>query len=452
MSWGRAPANADHGGQGQQWPRSVVIGGWVCAPLVLILLVFGVVKLAGIGSDGASRTFPVYPVADVLRGELAWTAPAESTSNRLGWLAGTTLVYADVDTGQVTGVSTGDGAERWTYRLPPPVTEDAGVDRICASTRKVFMGTVAIAFQRELPGRRLVDCSGLVLLDVRTGKPVWETVRTNQGVPGLAFAGGRLVIADGNLTAYDLDSSKPLWTRGYQFEECLVGSVGGTTKVLAVAAECGSLRRHEAWTLDPATGNRRTRTTVGSKPDRANTIPAQIVSAEPLVIAYSPIGADGGETSRQAVSTLTDDRRKVGSTFQLPERARYDGVNQTVVVSGHRLVVSTEDGRLVCYDLYTGRAAWIRPDLAPDGHAEGVSSGRVFLAGSDGKVVYGVVADLSGRTGVFAADLESSVLTMLGPPLRTPFKRFSPPVIFLSGKFLYGVNSGEQFGAAFALR
>ena len=424
----------------------------MCAVVVLVLAAFGIIKLFGIGDDGGSRSFPVYPVTDVLKGELAWTAQAETTSNRLGWLAGSTLVYADRDTGQVTGIGTADGAERWTYRLPPPVREDDGVDRICATTRKVLMGTVAIAFQRELPGRRLVDCSGLVLLDLRTGKPVWETVRTNQGVPDLAFAGGRLVVADGTVTTYELDDRKPSWTRGYAAEECQVVSVGGTTKVLAVAAECGPLRRHEAWTLDPATGNRRTRATVGPKPTRATTVPAQVVSAEPLVIAYSPLGADDAETGRQIIATLTDDRRKVRSSFQLPDRARYDEAAQTVVVSGHRLVVSTDDGRLVRYDLRSGRVAWVRPDLAPDGHAEGVSSGRVFLAGSDGEVVYGMVADLSGRTGVFAADLDSSVLTMLGPALPTPFKRFSPPVIFLSGKFLYGVNSGEQFGAAFALR
>lgn len=424
----------------------------MCAALLLVLIAFGAVKLFGIGDDGGSRTFPVYPVTDVLRGELAWTAPAESTSNRLGWLAGTTLVYADQDTGRVTGIGTGDGSERWTYRLPAPVREDAAVDRICASTRKVFQGTVAIAFQRDLPGRRLIDCSGLVLLDVRTGKAVWETVRINQGVPELTFAGGRLVIGDGTVTTYELDDPKPNWIRGYQSEECQVVSVGGTTNVLAVAADCGPLRRHEAWTLDPPTGNRRTRATIGPKPTRATTVPAQVVSAEPLVIAYSPLGADDAETGRQIIATLTDDRRKVRSSFQLPDRSRYDASSQTVVVSRHRLVVATEAGRLVCYDLYTGRAAWVRPDLAPDGHAEGVSSGRVLLAGSDGVVVYGVVADLSGRTGVFAAGLDDSTLTMLGPALPTPFKRFSPPVIFLAGKVVYGVNSGEQFGAAFALR
>ena len=452
MSWGRAPANADSGGQGRRWPPSLVVGAWVCAPLLVILAVFGAVKLFGFGDDEATRTFPAYPVADVLRGELAWTAPADSTSNRLGWLFGSTLVYADQDTGRVTGISTADGTERWTYRLPPAVREDADVDRICSSTRKVSMGMVAIAFQRELPGRRLVDCSGLVLLDMRTGKPVWETVRVNQGVPDLVFAGGRLVVGDGSVTAYELDDPKPRWTRGYQSEECQVVSVAGTTKVLAVAAECGPLRQHEAWTLDPATGRRRTRTAVGPKPTRATTVPAQLVSADPVVVAYSPLGADDAETGRQTIATLTADRRTVRTSIQLPERARYDENTQTVVVSGQRLVVASDDGRLICYDLRTGKPAWVRPYLAPDGHAEGVSSGRVVLAGTDGEYVYGMVADLSGRTGVFAANLGNSTLTMLGPSLTTPFKRFSPPVIFLSGKALYGVNSGEQYGAAFALR
>ena len=116
------------------------------------------------------------------------------------------------------------------------------------------------------------------------------------------------------------------------------------------------------------------------------------------------------------------------------------------------MVVATDDGRLVCYDLRTGRPSWVRADLAPDGHAEEVSSGRAFLAGTDGKIVYGVVADLSGRTGVFGADLGTSMVTMLSPALTTPFKRITPPVMFLSGNALYGVNAGEQFGAAFAIR
>jgi outer membrane protein assembly factor BamB len=431
-----------------------VLAACVLGPVVLIAGALGAVKLFDIDGEAPGPAFPTYPVDDVLQGRLAWTAPGGSTTGRLGWLAGTTLVYADLDTGRITGLDTRDGSERWSYRLPAPVREDPGVNRICSATRRVLQGTVAISFQRDLPGRRVIDCSGLVLLDLRTGRPRWETVRPNRVAPDLAFAGGRLVIADYSVSAYDLTRSTPRWTHSFESGDgCQVVSVAGSARVVAVAAECGAVRQHEAWTLDPATGTRKTRTKVGSRPTRATSsqAQAQVVSAEPVVIAYAPVDEEQ-TSSTQILSTLTDDHLWVRSSVELPPRARYQDGSPSVLITGHRMVVATDDGRLVCYDLRTGRPSWVRADLAPDGHAEEVSSGRAFLAGTDGKIVYGVVADLSGRTGVFGADLGTSMVTMLSPALTTPFKRITPPVMFLSGNALYGVNAGEQFGAAFAIR
>jgi outer membrane protein assembly factor BamB len=387
----------------------------------------------------------------VLQGRLDWTAPAASTTDRFGWLAGTTLVYADRDTGLVTGLDTRDGTERWTYRLPPAVHADPGVDRICAATKHVLQGTVAISFQRDRPDGRVIDCSGLVLLDLRTGRTRWETVRQNRVTPDLAFAGGRLLVADVTVSAYDLAGPRPRWTRSFESDNCQVVSVAGSVRVVAVAAECGAVHQHEAWTLDSATGNRRTRVKIGPRPTRATSAHAQVVSADPVVIAYTPVDAEQADTP-QILSTLTDNRRSVRSSLELPPRASYQDGRPSVMISGRRMVVATEDGRLLCYDLRTGRTNWIRTDLAPDGHAEEVSSGRAFLAGTDGTFVYGVVADLSGRTGVFGANLDSGAVTMLSPALVTPFKRIDPPVLFLSGNDLYGVNGGEQYGAAFAIR
>ena len=420
--------------------------------MVLIAGAFGAVKLFNIDGESSRPAFPTYLVDAVLQGRLDWTAPAASTTDRFGWLAGNTVVYADRDTGQVTGLDTRDGSERWTYHLPAPVRADPGVDRICAATRHVLQGTVAISFQRDRPDGRAIDCSGLVLLDLRTGRPRWETVRENRMTPDLAFAGGRLVIADVTVTAYDLTSPTPRWTRSFESSNsCQVVSVVGGVRVVAVAAECGAVHQHEAWTLDSATGNRRTRVTIGPRPTRAASAQAQVISAEPVVIAYAPVDAEQADTP-QMLSVLTDNRRSVRTTLQLPPRASYQDGSPSVVIRGPRMVVSTEDGRLLCYDLRTGRTNWIRTDLAPDGHAEEVSSGRAFLAGTDGTFVYGVVADLSGRTGVFSANLDSGAVTMLSPALVTPFKRISPPLLFRSGKALYGVNGGDQYGAAFAIR
>jgi hypothetical protein len=221
--------------------------------------------------------------------------------------------------------------------------------------------------------------------------------------------------------------------------------------VVAVAAECGAVHQHEAWTLDSATGKLKTRVTIGPRPTRATSSQAQVLSAEPVVIAYTPADAEQTDTP-QILTTLTDDRRSVRSSVQLPPRASYQDGSPSVVISGQRMVVATDDGRLLCYDLRTGRPYWDRADLAPDGHAEEVSSGRAFLSNTDGRFVYGVVADLSGRTGVFRAQLDGGTVTMLSPALATPFKRISPPVLFMSKKALYGVNSGDQYGAAFVIR
>ncbi len=430
---------------------TALVAGCILAPFLLIGGLAAYAWLISDRSEEPASPRPTYRMAGELTGRTAWTVPATSRTDRYAWQAGQTLVYAEKVTGAFTGLSVRDGSVRWRYRLPAQVQRDANVSRICSVTAQPLNGLIGVSYQRALPGKRPVECSGLLLLDLASGKPRWDIVRQNRVQPHLTFAAGRLVVTDYGVIGYDLVTHRPAWSRHFEAsDDCQVTSLAAAQRHLAAALFCGPTRWLQAWTLDAATGAVRTRTPLGPKPARPGMSVATVLSADPVVIAHSPVDLT---TMRgdDVVSTLSDDHRQVQSSVHMPPRVVFDNddAHAAVTVSGRRMLVPTQDGRLSLIDLYSGQPVWVRVDLAPSVTARPAD---VLVATVDETTAHGLATDGTGAAAVFRADLRSGDITLLGPAsVPELVDRTAAATLFWNGSRMYGVNSGDSDTAVFAL-
>lgn len=429
-----------------------VISAFVFGPALLItgLVVLALVVLNR--DEEPEEAIPTYRTESELTGRVTWSAPAGEPGSRLGWVSGDIFAYADKRTGRFTGRATADGKVRWQYQVPKAVqAEGENSERICSTTPSAYGGVIAVSYQRmRKSGNQSVECSGLLLLDLNTGKPRWDVVRRNLVQPDLVFAGGRLVLEDYLAVGYDLTSPKPRWSK--DFGECRMRDLAGDPKVVGAAVECGPNGRVQAWLLDPATGAVRTRTNIGPAPTKPSMALSQVLSANPLVIMHSPIDLKNMH-SQSVVSTVSADGRRVQSEFPMPKHRLTDGAEPAVLVTGQRMLIPTDDGKLTSYDLRTGQPVWVRVDLAPDGHATKLTRGAVYLAGTEGRAAYGLVVDrLDERAAVFRANLETGDVAMISPVLdKPPLGRDDLAGVFWDDGRLYVLNNGDKPSEAFSV-
>jgi putative pyrroloquinoline-quinone binding quinoprotein len=418
---------------------TALVGGCILAPFLLIGGLAAFAWLRDDGSEDPASPRPTYRIDGELTGRTAWTVPATSEEDRYAWQTGQTLVYAE-KSGAFTALSVRDGSVRWRYQAVGP---------ICSVTRAPHNGLVGVSYQRAQRGNRPVDCSGLLLLDLATGKPRWDVERRNRVGTHLTFAAGRLVVTDYGVTGYDLATHRPVWSRHFEASDnCQVMSVAAAQRYLAAAVFCGDVRWLQAWTLDAATGAVKTRAPLEPKPAKPAMSITTVLSADPVVIAHSPIDLTTMR-SVDVVSTLSDDYRRVQSSVRMPPRVVMDTdtVHPAVTVVGQRMLVPTADGRLSLVDLYSGQPVWVRVDLAPSGAGD---PAEVVVAKADQTTAYGLATDITGSVAVFRADLRTGDVTLLGPASVPGLVRDAPR-LFWTGSRMYGVNGGDTGTAVFAL-
>jgi hypothetical protein len=431
--------------------------------LVIVLAVIGVLgvlAIAGVvallvwvqrvsdAEEREARSYPTYPAAHSLPGRPTWVTPVDPKgATRYSWRSGELVVYADERTAQVTALSARDGRKRWTYQVPA-----APVDYRLCSRSEAAGGLIALTYPRGTGER---DCSGLVLLDLATGKPRWNLVRPNriQGI-GLAIAGDRLVLADLDLAGLDLRTGAVRWSQRERDLGCGVAELLATARTVAATAKCGPTGRREAWTLDPATGRPLTRVALEPTPAKPQMSLARLKSAEPLVVALTVVNLRSMR-SADVLTTLAAGNRAVQSSITVPESESAVLVEEpsALAISGHRLVLPGRDGRLTGWNLKTGRLVWVRDKIAPDGGASRLTLSKVLIAGADRSGVYGVaVGQTEPGAGVFRVDPGSGAITMISPQLdETLIDSYGDVRLFWSGG-LYGVSDARGHPVAFGLR
>jgi outer membrane protein assembly factor BamB len=372
-------------------------------------------------------------------------------STRFAWRTGDLLIHADRRQGVVTALSARDGAMRWAYQLPARPQTDPIDERIC-SRSEATGGLIALTYPR---GTRDGDCSGLVLLDVATGKPRWNLVRPNriQSI-GLAITGGRLVVADLDLAGLDLRTGAVRWSHRERDLGCGIANVMATARTVAATASCGPTGRREAWTLDPVTGRALTKVALEPTPAKPTMALAELKSAEPLVVALSVVNVRAMRSAAQ-LTTLAAGNRSVQSTIELPktEGAIVADDSAAMAISGHRMVLPGQNGRLTGWDLRAGKLLWVKDKIAPDGAASQLTLTELLIAGADSSGVYGVaVGHTEPGAGVFRVDPATGAITMISPVLDVSLIGRSGDTQLFWSDGLYGVNGEPGHPVAFALR
>ena len=335
--------------------------------------------------------------------------------------------------------------------MPARAQAEPGDHRLCTRSEAVG-GLVALTYPR---GARQSDCSGVVLLDLATGKPRWNIVRPNriEGT-GLAIAGGRLIVGDLDLAGVDLRTGAVRWAHRERDLGCGIADLMATARTVAATATCGPTRRREAWTLDPATGRALTKVQLEPTPAKPTMALAVLKSAEPLVVALSVVNVRSMNSTAQLV-TLAPGNRTAQSRIDLPQKtaAVVSDDSASLAISGHRLVLPGSDGRLSGYDLRTGQLLWVKDLIAPDGAAGKRTLSEVLLAGADQRGVYGVaVSRTEPGAGVFRVDPVAGAITMISPVLDPSLVSSSGDTWLFWADGLYGVNGEPKYPVAFALR
>lgn len=430
--------------------------------LIVVLVLIGLLTLLAVGgvvgviawarhaeeADAReARQYPTYPAAHSLAGKPAWvTATGEQQAMRFAWRTGDLLVYADRQAGLVAALSARDGAKRWTYQVPAAPRGYRICERSAASA-----GLIALSFPR---GSKTNDCSGLVLLELATGKARWTIHRPNRIYSGLAITRGRLIVADLDLVGLDLRTGAVRWTHRERDLGCGIQNLMATPGTLAATGSCGKTGRHEAWTIDPVTGRALTKVPLEPTPAKPRMAIAELKSVEPLVVAHSLVNLREMDSTGR-LTTLAPGNRKVLTSvaLRLAEGRVVGGDSSVMAVSGHRAVLAGTDGRLTGRDLRTGRLLWARAMIDADGAADRATNTDLLIAGADEDGVYGIAVDAGAtRAGVFRADPETGAIRMISPVLSpSPIGRSGDPWLFWSNG-LYGVNAEQGLPVAFALR
>ncbi|GAA3833035.1 hypothetical protein GCM10022226_62910 [Sphaerisporangium flaviroseum] len=365
----------------------------VIAAVVLVIRPWG----GGGGGDeagGGNEAGSGEGTAEELTGKVGWQVAADSGSARdLSGVLGSWSVPGAVvraDDAAIVSRDAASGEQRWGLRPPQG-------GKFCGVSQEASDGVVALAYglERELPyvkNLRTVDCSGVVLVDLATGKTRWQadlsetySAKTLRRIGGsrprtisLAIAEGTVAVAYyWSMVGLSLDDGATRWevkqfpTKAGDstcvFTDVLVGPAGAVT-----LASCDRAHPIALVSFDPGTGKQRWRTDLSAAELGSEMGSGKwLVAADPVVVAvpkgdgpgkYLVLGDTGQVTTTisQTGSYGTLDMRAIG----LSGGGRY---RYRTVVSGDTLVTATEAAKvsdlrdtnsLVAFDLASGRPRW----------------------------------------------------------------------------------------------
>lgn len=424
------------------------------------LLVIGLVLvLAGGGttawfltSGDAEAAKPAPPPAldPVLTGKVAWQLPEVEIGAEANFLRSWSSddVVVGVAEGGITAWSTASGEKMW--QIAPPAQPGGGM--FCGASGSAVKGIGAVSYgARDLPGMSTDSCTGIMLVDLKTGQPRWNVpVPVPKGdLPPdslrVDVAGDRVVYGyNARVTGLNVADGSEVWT--YRDPECMIGSYKAEGGTVAFFRNCGgdegSMR-----TLDSATGR------VKGDASLPRGAYANVVSADPVVLSVQNPDAS---TPEGTYVVFDEQGNKRSSIAQQLDSGRLNaepvggyGRDQYRVVLSHGMLVTATKPRysgasneIVAFDLDTGKLRWSK-SLGLD------ASSLPFAATEDG-----VLAINGGSPQVMRLSWKSGTI-------RTSTKPYSPLRLDASdyalhwgGDAVHGVNVAGMplVSRAFALK
>lgn len=352
-----------------------------------------------------------YPMA----GKVAWANPPASSesenANRQAWSTADLVVYLERRSGLVVGLGKASGTQRWSYQVEANDDPNSADDQVCAASRTVTDGAVAISYRRA-SDKPLDGCTGLMMLDLATGKPRWtkqgdgplgESVEAGAGVVVSIFQG---------VIAFDAATGKPRWTTDpTKFPGgCTTSTDGSGFRLVAAGARSVVARfdcaaGQEIWTLDARTGHLSARAKVAGKD-------LSFVGTDPVAVVVD----------KSTVRVLSDDGRTVARSFgitvprmytNLPGRVSSMWRWKSYLVTG---AGATSDA-VEAWDLRTGRPVWTtrvkRATTEEDSY--GIRGTLPRVVGVDDKGVVCILPSIGDDTAVARLDLATGKQTDLSP-------------------------------------
>jgi len=375
-------------------PRKKNIWVWLAPVLIVVVAAAVVVPILLTSNSRSNESAPAQASSapdQQQPGSKNWTVPPGRPAYDKGlgaWEVGDTVVVAHESA--VTAYNESDGKQAW--QTAPP----GDVGKFCGASTKVVNGQVAVAFGKELDQQKDAVCKFAALLDVKTGKVVWQQpMDVPQSVsPGNSRKGAALEIMgdvvvvgqDHGTIGLDLAAGTPRWAKPLVKPN---GNDDGGTKLIgmrpgkqSVVISLSGFLSNPAITfalLDPATGALSQGVDFSSKDSANRFTTPRLVSADPPVALVSrgsgavyivmddkfnkvgtvEAGAVGDPNSLQLDGLGVDgtDSRQTGARFLIS-----DGLFVTVTT-----IPMNGTNKLVAYDIASGTKKWERP--LPDGKA-----------------------------------------------------------------------------------
>lgn len=416
---------------------------------LIIALVAGALLTAAGCSGSDDKPAPQAQPSYAMAGKVAWTqgpAAAEDNPHRLAWSTPNLLVSLDRSSGLVRALDTATGQQRWTYQVPVKVNDDRSLYGVCGASSEVVGGAVAITYQRGTPEPQSM-CTGLLLLDLATGKPRWsKTEHTPVGTTveigaGLVISDPEVPFGTGHFTkrilvTFDAATGRPRWTADpLKFGKDCDGDlhnaaqrvIAADARTIATTFDCAG--GQQLWTFDPRSGR-----------PKPGAVIEQAYSALTFVSLRSPVVlTDGTKTY-----VLTEDGSRVKYHLQ--------GVGSTNVNPGTPprlfrgrsalIVADTRYSTVAAWDLKSGDTIWYRElgKQQPQG-----SPATPFIAhvGDDGVVL--VLGGTAEEVRIAKLDPATGEQTDLSPVLKTDlFNEADAVWWFWDGKRVIGLHDDDR--------
>ncbi|MFD0638262.1 PQQ-binding-like beta-propeller repeat protein [Catenulispora yoronensis] len=312
------------------------------------------------GEWKVSAAGPKTPAAPASLHKL-WAASSDRPSNvrSEGHWATQDGAVVRVRTDKAIAYDAATGATRWTLSFP-------GEDALCSMSRDVADGVGLLSYAPD--GQK---CSGVVAVDMTTGKELWHTDRVTQDVamgsgvtidvlspvPGVA-----VVLEDVDVKAFNLRTGNLLWQTPIGDGCSSTGLLAAKTSTL-VGIDCGDAGG-KLLSLDTTTG----KLLWQAKPPFNGKWKSgpEFLSADPAVVHLDEVGSRGQDVivSYNNVGTQRTVIPVSGPDEDVASGALQVAVSPTFVVSGDTLIVpatlpgNTSGGRVSAYSLATGRRIW----------------------------------------------------------------------------------------------
>ncbi|MEU2514537.1 outer membrane protein assembly factor BamB family protein [Streptomyces syringium] len=350
------------------------------------------------------------------RVRLDWRAPADYPEAVRGvgnWSVGSTVVRARTD--GLTAYAGRDGQVRW--ELTAPVQES-----VCAMSARTSKGTGLVAF-----GGYLKPCTTLTLVNLSTGKSVWQQkFNGDESFPDATD--GRIALADGTavvleedaVRGLDAESGKQRWKRPVP-RDCQAVTVEASAARLLLVEQCRKDRAGDFTmrlaSLDAATGKQRWSSPLPMKTGYSS---LYTVSVEPAVIALK----ERNERGTAAVLAF-DDKGRARGTVPFSSRTETLAIGNggfkarpaltAVVVRDTLVTVAKEPGsssarRVSGYSLADGRRLWSKKYGSGKVYRDEVEALAVRPGGRLAVLTNtfsdGTIRHLDPRTGRQAGDIE----------------------------------------------